>query len=168
MEASVRSNDCSTLLPCGRQRPLRRDGVAFCEVLKEEMPRARLCIAIRLETARHYVGRHQWRNPIIKCDLLTAGMQRISDAIGVTRLEDEGAWSAVGRHTVHQAHPDNSREDGIAGAFDRDIADVSLAKHAGSAECRGETLSLDRFWNRLRHRTLLNLAKLAFFGHLHS
>jgi hypothetical protein len=81
-------------------------------------------------------------------------MQRISDAIRVTSLEDEGAWGVVGPYTVHQAYPNNPREDGIAGAFERDVTDVSLAKHASSAECRGETLSLDRFWNRLRHRAL--------------
>jgi hypothetical protein len=90
-------------------------------------------------------------------------MQRISDVVRVTSLEDEGVWGVVGRYAVRQAYPSDSREDGIAGAFDRDTADVSFAKHAGSAQCRGETLSLDRFWNRLRHRALLNSAKLTLF-----
>jgi hypothetical protein len=129
------------------------------------MPRARLCIAIRLETTRHQVGHHQRRNLIIKRDLLTAGVQRISEAVRVASLEDEGARSVVGRYTVRQAHPNDPRKDGIAGAFDRDVADVSLAKHASLAECRGETLSLDRFWNGLRHRALQNSAKLPLLDH---
>ena len=47
------------------------------------------------------------------------------------------------------------REDGIAGAFDRDVADVRIAKHTSSAERRGKTLSLYRFWNWLHHRAPL-------------
>src|ERR1700680_5045481 len=118
------------------------------------MPRARLRIAIRLETTRSN-GRHQRRNLIMKGDLLTARVQRVSGALRATSLKEQGAGSAIVRRTVLQAYPNDSREDGIARAFDRDVGYVSLAKHASSAECRGETLGLDRFRNLPRPRTFL-------------
>jgi hypothetical protein len=74
METRVRSNDCAALLARRRQRPLRWDGVRFGEVLKEEMPRVRLCITMSLETTGHDVSRHHRRDPIIECNLLTASV----------------------------------------------------------------------------------------------
>ena len=122
------------------------------------------------EDAVHIVNDDLRFRQLVKRALNKNDLKAIDRAIdtarryGHTLLTNENyQWGVVGRYTVHQAYPNNSREDGIAGAFDRDIADVSLAKHASSAECRGETLSLDRFWNRLHHRALLNLAKLTLF-----
>jgi hypothetical protein len=87
---------------------LRWDGVRFGEVLKEEIPRVRLRIAMSLETTGHDVGRHHRRNPIIECNLLTAGMQCIADALRVSRLENEGVWAVVDSITVVYANPNNS------------------------------------------------------------
>jgi hypothetical protein len=150
MEARMRLQNALALLHRGRQRPRGGDGVRIAEVLEEEMPVVHVRVGEGLEAARGDDRGHGGGNLIVEGDLVAAPVPPTIDAVGTSRLEDEGARRGGRGGLVRQAQADDARKLGRACALHHDAADTAIAKRAGAAERIGEVLGAGRSGQGLR------------------
>jgi hypothetical protein len=123
-------------------------GVA--KILKQEVPRLRLFIGTAFKATRGEPPRHDGRDLSVKRALLAPAVPAISGAVGVAGVEDDGARRIRYDAIVGQTQPDDLRECRRARALHGDIANATLAEHAGPAQCNGELLATDCFWRWFR------------------
>ena len=113
------------------QRPSGSDNMRVGQIFEQEMPLFRLRVENRIEAAWNKARGCQRGDLRIELDFATPYLAIAM--YGDADLEDEGGWGAH-RAAVRKPQPDDAREQLRARTIYLDLANATIAHHAGSAK----------------------------------